>query len=344
MGLEMLPQPVEAEAETLRFHEECFVFDGLGLVYLLEDKYAERALKGGVNGVNMTFALEEDWDTVLRNADANLTAIEKSPFLTLCTTEAELRAAKAAGRIGVVFGTQGATMLEEKLWRVDVLYRLGMRIIGLSYTSANGFGDGCGEKRDAGVSYLGEELIEKLNGMPVMLDLSHCGHATRADSARLSARPVCTHSNSDGLRPNGRNTTDATAQAITAKGGMVGICGLPQSLSDTVPTLDDFLNHMDHFRTLLGAAHVGIGMDYVEKFQEAEKVVASPSVVTWRTRRPDIFGPLSAFGRQSYPVGIESVAKLANLTQGMLDRGYTRGEAAGILGENWLACFRRFVG
>ena len=69
-----------------------------------------------------------------------------------------------------------------------------------------------------------------------------------------------------------------------------------------------------------------------------------PSVVTWRTRRPDIFGPVSAFGRQSYPIGIESVRKLPNLTQGLLDRGYDREATAAIMGGNWLRAFRQFCG
>lgn len=330
-----------AEPETLQFHNEAFVFDALSISYVLEEKYLERVLEAGVNATNVTFALEEDWDTVLRNVEDYLTAIDKSPDMMLCLTADDMLSAQKAGKLGVVFGTQGATMLEEKIWRLDILFRLGLRVLGLSYTSANSFGDGCGERRDAGVSYLGQELIEKVNEMPIMLDLSHCGHQTRAEATKLARAPVCTHSNSDKLRSNGRNTTDQTALAMAAKGGMVGVCGLPQSLADKTPTLDDFLDHVDHYSQLLGDEFVGIGVDYVEKFQEQNTVIASPSVVTWRTRRPDIFGPLSAFGRQSYPVGIETVSKLPNFTQGLLDRGYSREKTKGILGRNWLECFRR---
>lgn len=235
-------------------------------------------------------------------------------------------------------------MLEDKLWRLEHLVRLGLRVLGLAYTTANLFGDGCGEKRDAGVSYLGEELIALANTLPILLDLSHCGHRTRAGAAALARAPVCTHSNSDAVRPNGRNVTDATVQAMAAKGGMIGVCGLPQSLADAQPTLDDLLNHLDHLVRLVGVEHVGIGLDYVEAYQDQKTVVAPPSVVTWRTRRPDIFGPLSSFGRQSYPAGIETVRKLPNLTQGLFDRRYTRNDIAALLGGNWLRVIRRFCG
>ncbi len=333
-----------ADQSTLQFHRDCFVFDGLAIAYVLEGKYTERCLEGGVNAANVTFALEESWDVTLKRFEDHLTRIEKSPDLMLCLTADDLLKAQSSGKLGVVIGTQGASMLDDQLWRLEFLVRMGLRFLGLAYTTANAFGDGCGEKRDAGLSYLGEELVELANALPIMVDLSHCGHRTRAETTALSRAPVCTHSNADGLRANGRNTTDATVKAMAAKGGMIGVCGLPQSLADGTPTLDDLLDHVDHLTKLVGSDHVGIGLDYVEKYAEQETVVAPPSVVTWRTRRPDIFGPLSSFGRQSYPIGVETVTKLPNLTQGLLDRGYDKEATAAIMGGNWLTAFRRFCG
>jgi len=336
-----------ADAATRRLHERSLVFDGLAIAYVLDEKYAQRCLEGGVNAANVTFALEESWDKTAQIFERNLAKIDKSPLLLLCKTSDEVLAAKEKGKLGIVIGTQGASMMDsaEQFWRLESMVRMGLRFLGLAYTTANDFGDGCGERRDAGLTYLGEELIAFANTLPIMLDLSHCGHRTRAEATALSRAPVCTHSNSDALRANGRNTTDATVKAMAAKGGMIGVCGLPQSLADQTPTLDDLLNHVDHFVRLVGAQHVGIGMDYVESFQDQTgDVVAPPSVVMWRTRRPDIFGPLSAFGRQSYPIGVESVRKLPNFTQGLLDRGHSVADVEAMLGGNWLRAMRKFCG
>lgn len=337
---------VVVDERARRVHQNSLVFDGLAISYVLDEKFTRRCLEGGVNAANVTFALEENWDNTLHNFERYLSKIDKSPLLMLCTTAGDVLAAQKKGKLGIVIGTQGASMIEkpDQFWRLELMTRLGLRFLGLAYTSSNALSDGCGEKRDAGLTYLGEELIALANTLPLMLDLSHCGHRTRAEAAALSRAPVCTHSNSDQLRPNGRNTTDATVKAMAAKGGMVGVCGLPQSLSDDTPTLDDLLNHIDHYVKLVGVEHVGIGMDYVESFQEAATVVAPPSVVTWRTRRPDIFGPLSAFGRQSYPIGVESVRKLPNLTQGLFDRGYSESDVAALLGGSWLRAMRQFCG
>ena len=52
--------------------------------YVLDEKYSERPVAGGVDGTNVTFALEEDWDAALRKAEQFLTKIEKNPYLKLC--------------------------------------------------------------------------------------------------------------------------------------------------------------------------------------------------------------------------------------------------------------------
>lgn len=333
-----------ADPATIAFHNDTFIFDGLSISYVLDEKYAERCLAGGVNGTNVTFALEESWDKALQNVETYLSKIERNPLLMLCTQSDDLLKAKARAKLGVMFGTQGASMLEGRISRLELLVRLGLRFFGLAYTTANEFGDGCGEKRDAGLSYLGEELIALANTLPMIIDLSHCGHRTRGDAAALARAPVCTHSNADGLRPNGRNTRDETVKAMAAKGGMIGVCGLPQSLADGVPTLDNLLDHVDYLVKLTSVNDVGIGLDYVEAYRDQSNVVPPPSVVTWRTRRPDIFGSLASFGRQSYPTGIETVSTLPNLTQGLFDRGYSKDEVAMILGGNWLRVIKRFCG
>src|SRR5258708_30349943 len=134
-----------ADDATRRFHEDTFVFDALSIAYVLDAKYTERVLAGGVNATNVTFALEEDWDRTLRNFETYLQKIEKSDLLTLCTTADDMLRAKERGRLGVVVGTQGATMLGDQIGRLEILVRLGLRVLGLAYTTANRFADGCGE-------------------------------------------------------------------------------------------------------------------------------------------------------------------------------------------------------
>src|SRR5436305_15274658 len=93
-------------------HAEALVFDGLAIAYVLEERFAQRCLEGGVHAANVTFALEENWDQTLSNFERHLAKIEKSPLLTLCRTADEVVAAKKSGRLGIVVGTQGASMIQ----------------------------------------------------------------------------------------------------------------------------------------------------------------------------------------------------------------------------------------
>lgn len=330
-----------ASDEAQRLTKNAFVFDCLSLYYILDDPYVERCLEGGVNAVNITIAAEANFDDTIEKMETALEKIERHPLLMLATSADDCLKAQREGKLGIVPGTQGGSMIEGKLWRVDLLYRLGLRIIGLAYTPGNLFADGCGETRNGGLTFLGKDFVEAVNELPLILDLSHSSHQARAEAAELSLSPVCTHSNAYAINANDRNTHDETAMAIVAKGGAMGLCGLPRSVAPDDPTLKDIMDHCDHYTKLLGDGAVGLGLDFTEAYQERKVIL--PESRRWRTLRPDIFGTVEDFGVQSYPRGLESIALLPNLTQALMDSGYSETQISSILGGAWLDVIRRFV-
>ena len=343
MNIVAQPAPqVFAGAKTKAFHESTLVWDCLSLYYLIDEPYAQQALEGGVNVANVTFGTEDEWETVLRNFELGLQTIEKSPLLRLALTADDILQAKAAGKLAIVIGTQGSSFIEKELYRVELLHRLGLRICGLAYTGGTLHADGCGERRDAGVSFLGRELIDLVNHLPMWLDLSHCGHRSRAEAVPLARAPVCTHSNAYGLNANDRNTTDETAQAIVAKGGMLGVCGLAKTVWPQDATLGHIADHIDYYAKLIGPEHVGFGCDFVAAYKASGQIL--PASKRWRTLRPDVFGTVEEFLTLSYPEGLTQIRELPNLTQTLFDRDYSAAEVAGIMGGNWLRTFKTLVG
>lgn len=330
-----------ATDRAIRFTQDSFVLDCLSLAYVLDEPYTERCLQGGVNAANVTFVTDGDWGSTLETLEASLEKIEQSPLLHLALTTDDLLTAQNDGKLGVLLGTQGAAFVGSSLWRVSLLSRLGLRSIGLAYTAGNLLGDGCGETRAGGLTFLGREFVAAVNELPMLLDVSHAGHAERAEVASLAKAPVCTHSNAYSVHANDRNTKDETARAIVEKGGMLGLCGLPKSVADQNPTLADMLDHCDHYKDSIGAENIGIGLDFTEAYQEAGAVLDASRV--WRTRRPDIFGTVDEFLTQTYPTGLHSIRLVANLTDALFERGYTDDETAGILGNNWLRVFKRTI-
>jgi len=327
-----------ASAEALSLHKELIVFDCLSLSYLLDSPYTERALEAGVTATNMTVATEgESWDAVLESIDAAHTKIEKSADLMLVRTTRDICDAKRKGKLGIILGTQGSEVVDKHFTRVRILHRLSVRYIGLAYTGATQFADGCGETRDAGLTFLGKEFIEAVNELPVLLDLSHTGHRSRLEAAVLAKNPVCTHSNAYAMNHNDRNTTDEVARIIAEKGGVIGICGLVRAVAPKDATIDHMLDHAEHWVKVIGAEHTGLGLDFTEGFQDAYQEGRSTMKPSkWRRLRPDIFGSPEDFYTQRYPRGLQTIRQLPNFTHGLLARGYSADQIKEIMGGSWL--------
>lgn len=335
-----VPQPTP---ETLALHARTAVFDAATLRYATLEPYATRLHEAGVDVCSLTMASEQDdWDETLRHIEEVHERMAKLPFFAHCMTAADVDAALAQGKTAIIFGTQGATPLGIRVARLRTLHRLGVRFFGLAYTGASLFGDGCGEWRNAGLTFLGQELIELANEIGMIIDLSHCGHQTRLEAARAARFPCCTHSNAYALVANGRNTMDDAVDEIARKGGVIGITGLVRAVADRDPTIGHMLDHADYLARRIGPEHVGIGLDLTEGFQDTVKSggVSMIKAPKWRTLRPDMFGSVDDFYHASYPAGLSTISELANFTQGLLDRDYGVDQVQGIMGHNWLRFFR----
>ena len=341
-----VPEGVYASPEARALHAGLLVFDCLSLNYLLDSPYVDGALEGGVSATNLTCATEgETWDDLLRTIDSSLAKIARHPDMMLATTAADIRAAKAAGKLAVVLGTQGSEAIGRHIYRVNLLHGLGVRFIGLAYTGATMLGDGCGEPRNAGLSFLGRDFIALVDENRMLLDLSHCGHQTRLEAAQLARFPVCTHSNAYAVNANDRNTTDEVARIVASKGGVMGVCGLVRSVWPQDATIHHMMDHTAHWVKLLGPAHVGLGLDHTEAYQDAYRAGKSmPQTHKWRQRRPDIFGSSDHFFTVPYPAGMETIRRLPNFTQELMNRQYSRADIAAIMGGSWLRCFENAAG
>ena len=333
---------VEHAVDAKSLTQDAFVFDGISLAYVIHEHYAAQCLEAGVNATQLSIVAEDPWDETLRLFDQALTAIARSPLLHLSTSVQDIHSARDQGKLAVVLGTQGGGMVADQLWRVSVLWRLGLRCIGLAYAPGNLLADGCAEPRDAGLSFLGRDFVAAVNDLPMILDISHAGHRSRAEAVELARMPVCTHVNAHAVVPNDRNIRDETLRAIADKGSMVGVCAFPPIVKSASPTVSDLVAHIAHFVDIAGTDAVGIGLDFAEGYRNAQ---TQPDFsILWRTRRPDIFGTVDDFFDQSFPRGIESIDRLPNLTQALLDHGYQVDVVRRILGENWLRLFETAIG
>lgn len=191
---------------------------------------------------------------------------EATAWIDITHDDGAIRASKAAGRFSVSFHFQSATPFSADLDLVDAFFGAGIRRAILAYNEANIFADGCHEQRNAGLSALGQRLIERMDAVGMVVDLSHCGERTSFDAfeAPLNRPPVFSHSNTRALYDHERNITDAQIKACAARGGYIGVNGVGMFLGVDGPAIPKAMaRHAAHIAGIAGAERVGLGLDFM---------------------------------------------------------------------------------
>jgi membrane dipeptidase len=220
------------------------------------------------------------------------------------------------------------------LHHLDILYGLGVRLAGLTYTRKTYTGDGQGERNDGGLSELGVAAVERMNDLGMIVDLSHASQKTALEAIALSKAPtIFSHNAAKAVWETARTRHDEDFVACAEAGGLVCVTAVPNSLSDA-PDQDIacVLDHYDYLVTLVGADHVGIGTDTMigdhVGFHKAALYAGDP---TRRFPAP-------------YLDGLESPADGKNIIRGLIARGHDDATIRKIAGQNALDLIRRVVG
>lgn len=217
-------------------------------------------------------------------------------------------------KIVAVLSVEGGEALQGDLGVLRMLYKLGVRVLTLTHSIRNKLGDGCSEISQSGLTQFGTQVVQEMNKLGMIIDVSHINEKGFWDVISISQDPIiASHSNSRALCDHVRNLTDDQIHAIAQRGGVIGVTFVRNFLSSKPEeaSVETVLNHIDHIEELVGVKHIGIGSDY------------------------DGMGP--------GPKGLEHVGKVKNITRGLIQRGYSDDEIEGILGGNFLRVFKRIL-
>lgn len=150
-------------------------------------------------------------------------------------------------------------------------YRLGVRIIALTWNFSNHIASGALETDETrGLTDFGKKVVAEMNRLGIFADVSHLNDKSFYDVAEYSDKPIiATHSNSravcrsKAVCPVERNLTDEQFEIIKKSGGCTGINFCPDFLNESGKAgIDDIVRHIDHFMSLGGEDNVGIGADF----------------------------------------------------------------------------------
>jgi membrane dipeptidase len=205
------------------------------------------------------------WDDVIFDLGMRLSDIAHQDMLVLATRTKHIRDAKKNGQIAFVVSIEGAAMIENELDRIDVLYGLGVRCLGIAYSEGNALGAGLKEPRDGGLTVFGRRAVERMNKLGIAIDISHSGDQTSLDTIEASKHPVLiTHAGARALWDTPRLKPDEVIKACAEKGGVIGIEAAPHTTitkNRLRHDIDSFMEHFEYCVDLVGIDHVSFGPD-----------------------------------------------------------------------------------
>lgn len=221
------------------------------------------------NGMDGTCCISSDagwkWIDVLFDLGVRMADLAHQDFVVKAETLADIYAAHESGRIAHVFGLEAATMIENEVDRLDILYGFGVRQIGIAYSEGNLLGSGLKERGDGGLTYFGERAVRRMNQLGLAIDVSHSGDRTALDVINASTKPIfITHCGSREVWPINRMKPDALIKACAERGGVLGLEAAPHTtLSAAHPrhSIESVMDHFTHLVDVVGIDHVTFGPD-----------------------------------------------------------------------------------
>ena len=284
----------------------------------------------GVNFISLTLAAGAGLGSSINSTMRQIGKVrreidQRSDWLTLATSVAEIREAQKNNKLAVNFNFQETLPFENELDMIQVYYDLGVRQALLAYNQKNLVGDGCAERTDSGLSNYGVEVVKEMNRVGMLVDGSHSGYRTTMDAMEISESPfIFSHSNPHFICPHYRSIKDEQIKACAQTGGVIGINGVGYWVGDVNASTESIFRCLDYTVEMVGAEHVGLGFDYVKNIDGIIDAV----------RKAPLAWPAYE-GKEMVKHNYAGAEQMIDLVQMMLDQGYPDDAIVGILGENW---------
>ena len=155
------------------------------------------------------------WDDVVTDLGMRQADIAHQDQVSSCATLRDIEFAHATGRVGIVFGLEAATPIGNDLDKLDILFGLGVRQIGIAYSDSNGLGAGLNEPADYGLTAFGRRAVQRMNDLGLAIDVSHASDRTGIETAAASRAPVfMTHAGARALWDIPRLKGDDALRAV----------------------------------------------------------------------------------------------------------------------------------
>ncbi len=304
------------------------------------EKIFRQMREGGVDAVHVTIAYHENFRETVANIEQWNSLFERfAELIFLGKTGDDVRLARKSGRTAIFYGFQNPSPMEDDIRLVEILHTLGARFMQLTYNNQSLLGSGCYETNDTGITRMGKEVIEEMNRVGLVVDMSHSAERSTLEAMEISSRPiVITHANPGFWEPALRNKSQAVLEGLAQTGGMLGFSLYPHHLKDKGDcSLESFCEMIARTAEIMGVDLIGLGSDLCQ--DQPDSVVKWMRAGRWTKKIDYGEGSANNAGFPPMPGWFKDNRDFNNIEQGLLDVGFNAEDTAKVMGNNWLGFF-----
>ena len=274
---------------------------------------------------------------------------------TLIKSTDDISSLDIKNTLGVVLGMENGAPIEGNLSRVQFFYDRGIRYITLTHSKTNHISDSSYDENIqwGGLSDFGKQLIEEMNSVGIMVDISHVNDDAFYQAIEISNTPViASHSSLRHFTPGfERNVDDEMLKALAKKGGVIQI-NFGSSFITEAPGLyfDKIKKYInDQVIDLKNASKEDIDKVRAEFMSNNPFPYANVSLVADHIDRVVVLVGIDHVGLgsdfdgvgDSLPEGLKDVSMYPNLIKELLNRGYKKEDIRKILSGNLLRVWKQ---
>lgn len=277
------------------------------------------------------------WENIVYQIGMYIADLDHQDFLFLAKKVEDIVKAHETGRLAVILHLESIPDIGSIIDKIDVLYGLGTRCMGVAYSQGNVFCAGLASIRDYGLTDLGYDAIKRMNKLGLAVDLAHVSDKARIEAIEASDKPVfITHAGARALWPSRRMVTDEALQALAEKQGVIGIEAAPHTtltMNRRQHSIDSMMEHFEYIANLLGIDHVAIGLDTNFGDHVALHKIFARELATTVTKAKDA---LPEYKEVEFVNGLENPSEFHNVIRWLIKHGYSDKEIAQAIGGNIL--------
>ncbi len=268
--------------------------------------------------------------------DDMINEVEEAPedIMIIQNSDDFFRVLNSDRKIGILLHFEGGMPLEGNLFMLRTFYRVGLRSMQLGWYFRNELADSGAEYNPGGLSNFGRKVVNEMNRLGMVVDVSHLSEASALDVLKISKNPVmASHSNAKAIHNHHRNISNDVIKGIANNGGIIGIVFCHPFVTEGNSEIMDLIDHIDYIKEIVGVKHIALGPDFVDYAYEL--ITGEVSEVNNKSKNSNF--------DTGFPKGLETVCELPKLINILRKRGYSEKETEMIMGGNLLRFFKSIL-